>query len=330
MEGYMSSKQVLLLTRTVMNNEMMETFKSLTPPGWQAIVMDLSQSDQKIEKAIQDSSYILIRDGVPLPIRLVEKANNLKLIQNGGQDTGHLPVKWALEKGVPVANAGGTNAVAVAEFTVLLMLSCLKRLLPFNQSLREGKYSGNMGRKGSKEMFDKTVGIVGFGNIGRRVAKLCYAFGANIIYYERLFIPYSLRADFKAKPVDLDELLSESDIVSLHVPTQITSGAMFGWEEFNKMKPTAYFINTSRGTNVNEKALYQALVEKRIAGAGLDVWSPEPPEKNNPLLNLPNVVATPHVAGVSWENTALSFEMMWKNVVLVSQGKEPLNRIRNF
>jgi phosphoglycerate dehydrogenase-like enzyme len=105
---------------------------------------------------------------------------------------------------------------------------------------------------------------------------------------------------------------------------------MIGWEQLNKMKPTAILINTSRGANIDEKALARALNEKKIAVAGIDVWDPEPPDPNNPLLHMSNVVATPHVAGLSYENMAPGFDTEWRNVVLVSEGKEPMNRIREF
>lgn len=326
----MSGDKVLLLNRNAMSKELMETFSSLTPPGWQATIVNMSDGEKKIAREIQDATYLLVREGVPVSIKLIENAKRLKLIQTGGQGVGQLLVKWALGKGILVANAGGTNAIAVAEFTVLLILSCMKKLLSFNDSLREGKYGSNLSRKDLRELYDKTVGIIGFGNIGRRVAKLCYAFGANVIYYERMFIPYALRADFKAKPVSLDELLSTSDIVSLHVPALAANTALIGWEQLSKMKPTAYLINTSRGANIDENALFRALNEKKIAGAGIDVWDPEPPVQNNPLIYLPNVVATPHIAGASCENTSLSIEMMWRNVLLVAEGKEPLNRIGEF
>ncbi len=262
--------------------------------------------------------------------KVLETAKQLKLLQTGGQDVGLLPVKWALEKGIVVANAGGANAVAVAEYTVLLMLACLRQFIAANQSIREGKFRSNIGRMSSHHLYDKTVGIAGFGNIGRRVAKLCYGFGANIIYFERFFVPYALRADFKARPVSLDELLSTSDIVTLHIPSFEGNRGMIGWEQFNKMKPTAYIINTSRGVIIDQDALIRALNEKKIAGAGLDVWEPEPPDPKNPLLQMPNVVASPHIAGSSQENRQWAYENIWRNVLLVSEGKEPLSRIREF
>lgn len=325
----MATGKVVVFTRS-MEPEAWDILMAEKPAGWEVTVVKPEDGEQKIAKEMEDAQYLLTLGSGPVSPKIVEAAKQLKLIQTGGQDVGHLPVEWALEKGIPVANAGGANAISVAEHVMLLILACLRRLLLFNQSIREGKFRENIDRKGSHELYGKTVGIVGFGNIGRRIAKLCYGFGANIIYFERFFVPYALRADFKARPVDLDELLSTSDIVTLHVPSFESNRGMIGWEQFNKMKPTAYIINASRGVIINQDALIRALNEKKIAGAGIDVWDPEPPDPKNPLIQMPNVVATPHAAATAWENVRPAYETVWRNVLLVSEGKEPLNRIREF
>ena len=325
----MATGKVLVYTRD-MDPEAWDLLMAEKPAGWEVTVVQPKDGEEKIAKEMVDTEYLLTLGSGPVSLKVLEAAKQLKLMQTGGQDVGHLPVQWALDKGIPVANAGGSNAISVSEHVVLLMLACLRRLLPFNQTIREGKWRGDLDRKSSHELYDRTVGIVGFGNIGRRIAKLCYGFGANIIYFERFFVPYALRADFKARPVDLDELLSTSDIVTLHVPSFASNRGMIGWEQFNKMKPTAYIINASRGVIIDQDALIRALNEKVIAGAGIDVWDPEPPDPKNPLLQMPNVVATPHAAATAWENVQPSYETVWRNVVMVSEGKEPLNRIREF
>lgn len=313
-----------------MGREYLDAFLSKVPAGWKPIIVDQSEGEEKLAAELEDAEYLLRQGGSSIPVKLIEKAKKLKLIQTGGQGTDALPVEFAIKQGIYVANAGGSNAISVSEYTVLLILMCLRRLLQFNQTIRAGEWRGNLPRRGSTELYEKTVGIIGLGNIGRRVARLCFGFGANIIYYERFFVPYALRADFKGKPVTLDELLTQSDIVTLHIPAFAGNRALIGWEELNRMKTTAFLINTSRGANVDEKALTRALRENKIAGAGLDVWNPEPPDPKNPLLNMPNVVATPHAAATAWENVALSAETVWRNVLLVSEGKEPLNRITEY
>jgi phosphoglycerate dehydrogenase-like enzyme len=328
-EGNMATGKVVVISPQ-MESAIWDIFQSEKPSGWQFTLVNQADGEPKLLSEVNDADYLISLMGGRPSVKVLENAKHLKLLQTMGQGTEHLPVKRALELGIPVANAGGANAMSVAEHTLLLMLACLKRFEPLSRSTREGKFWGNSTRIGSHELYDKTVGIVGFGNIGRRVGKLAYGFGANIIYNERLFVPYALRADSHAKPVSLDELLRQSDIVTLHVPSFESNRAMVGWNQFTQMKPTAYLINTSRGNVIDERALVRALDEKKIAGAGIDVWDPEPPAPENPLFRMPNVAVSPHMAGLSDEMLKREFATIWNNVIRVSEGQEPLNRLREF
>lgn len=325
----MATGKVVVLTRGGMDKDTKDIFMSTVPAGWQPVWTDLNDGETKVAKELEDTEYIIV-SGAPVTAKLIENARKLKLLETGAQDTGTLPMKYALDKGIIVANGGGANTIPVAEHTLNLMMMVMKRVLQFNKALAEGKWRGNLLRSGSYELFDKTVGIVGLGNVGRRVAALCYAMGCNILYYERFFVPYAVRADFKGKSASFEELLKQSDIVSVHVPSFTANRALIGWEQLNMMKPSAYLINTSRGANIDEKALVRALNEHKIAGAALDVFDPEPPLPDNPLLNMPNVVATPHIADTAVEVTARRYDIMWRNIVLVSEGREPVSRVREF
>ncbi len=325
----MAAGKVVVLTRP-WDKELWDVMVAKKPAGLEIKVVDPDIGEAKVAKEIEAADYLIpILSGRISP-KMIENAKKLKLIQTTGQDTGLIPVKEAIAKGIPVANAGGANAISVSEHVVLLMLACLRRLLQFNSAVLEGKWRGTLDRKGSHELYERTVGIVGFGNIGRRVAHLCYGFGANIIYYERFFVPYALRADMKAKPVGMEELLKTADLVTIHVPSFTANRKMIGYEQLSMMKKTAYLINTSRGANVDEDALLKALNDGKIAGAALDVWDPEPPDPKNPLLNHPKVIATPHMAATAIENWEPSVETVWRNVVMVSEGKQPLNRVTEF
>ncbi len=325
----MSNGKLVVLTRPL-DPELWNMFLAAKPADWGDFTVVSPDDEQKVLKEMVDADYLVPIMAWPVSPKVIEPAKHLKLMQTPFQGTEAMPVKQALERGIFVANGGGANAISVAEYTTLLILACLKRLLQFNQLARDGKWRGNMDMKGSHELFTKTVGIVGFGNIGRRVAKLCYGYGAEIIYSEKMFVPYALRADMKAKPVTMDELLAQSDIVTVHVPSLTSTKKMIGWNELTKMKPTAFLINTSRGANIDEAALIRALNEKKIAGAGLDVFEKEPTDPNNPLLKMPNVVVTPHSAGNTLENWMPTFETVWMNVKRVSQGQEPINRILEY
>jgi phosphoglycerate dehydrogenase-like enzyme len=325
----MAIGKVVVLTRGGMDKETKDIFMSTVPQGWRPTWSDLNDGEVKVAKELEDAEYVIV-SGSPVTQGLLENAKKLKLLETGAQDVGALPMKYALERGLIVANGGGANTIPVAEHTVTLMMMVLKRVLQFNKTLSEGKWRGTLSRIGSFELYDKTVGIIGLGNVGRRVAELCYSMGCNILYYERFFVPYALRADFKGKPVSLEDLLKLSDIVSVHVPSFTANRTLIGWEQLNMMKPAAYLINTSRGVNIDEKALIRALNEHKIAGAALDVWDPEPPNPDNPLLNMPNVIATPHIADTAMEVTPRRFDIMWRNILLVSEGKEPVSRVREF
>jgi phosphoglycerate dehydrogenase-like enzyme len=244
-----------------------------------------------------------------------------------GQGTDHLPLQKAKEQGIYVCNTGGANSLSVAELTIFLILALLRRIQPLSDFLKKGKFQGNTDIRSVHEFYDKTIGIMGFGNIGRRVAKLSFGFGANVIFHDKMEVPYSVKADFKARQVDLDELLSTSDIVTLHLPSIIGTKGMIDWKKLSMMKPTTYLINTSRADLVNQADLLRALNEKKIAGAGLDVWEPEPPDPENLLLHMDNVVATPHIGALAWENWKPRDQAAWKNVIRVAEGKEPMNQV---
>ncbi len=326
----MAVGKVVVLTLGPMDKDSRTFFDQSIPKGWKPIWVDLNDGEAKVAKELEDTEYLIASANKILPESLFKNAKKLKIIQNAWQDTGHLPVKWALEHKIYVANAGGANANAVSEYTVTAMLNLLKRVIPYNQGIREGKWRIPLDRRGQHELFDKTVGIIGFGAIGRRVAHLASGFGANIIYHERFFVPYALRADMKAKPVGFEELLKTADIVTVHVPSFSANRKMMGYPQFSMMKPTSYIVNTSRGANVDEEGLLRALNEGKIAGAALDVFDPEPPDPKNPLINHPKVLATPHIAGSSWENIYPAYETVWRGITMVSEGQAPLNQIRDF
>ena len=305
--------------------ELRDIFIAEAPSDLQVVMADPNRSEEEIAEQVRDADFLVLYRSGRVPDQVVRRARQLKLIQTLGQGTDHIPVRLASELGIPVANSGGANAVAVAEHTVLLMLATLKRLLPSVEALRQGKFSRDMDRRYFHQLYEKTVGIVGFGNIGRRVAKLVHDFDANIIFFDKAEIPQSIIADFQARRVSLEELLSRADVVTLHVPLLESTSGMIGWEQLTMMKPSAILINTSRGRVVDEAALIRALREKNIAGAGIDVFEQEPPSRDNLLLHMDNVVATPHIGGAAWENWVPRVKSTWENLLRVWEGREPHN-----
>ena len=309
--------------------EVRGAFVAGAPPDIQVVTPDPGSNDEEIIKQAQDADFLVLsgtwHPTKRFPDQIVQGAK-LKLIQTLGQGTDHVPMRLALERGIPVANSGGANAVAVAEHTLLLMLAVMRRLLPTIETIRQGKMRSNLiERKDFHQLYEKTVGIVGFGSIGQRVAKLVRGFDAKVIFTKRSEAPQSIVTDLQARRVNLEELLSSADIVSLHVPLLESTRKMIGWKQLTMMKPSAILINTSRGRVVDEAALIRALREKKIAGAGLDVFEQEPPSSDNPLLSMDNVVATPHVGGSASENWAPRLKSIWDNLLRVWEGKEPNN-----
>ncbi len=324
-----SMEQVKVVFISGVGPEVRDAFVAAAPPNWQVITPDLRSSDEEFIEQVRDADFLVCtRSGHPkgrFPDQIVQGAK-LKLIQTLGQGTDHIPVRLALERGIPVANSGGANAVTVAEHTVLLMLAVMRRLLPSVETIRQGiKYSNLIEHKDFHSLYEKTVGIVGLGNVGQRVAKLVRGFDAKVIFTKRSEAPQSIVTDLQAQQVNLEELLSSADIVSLHVPLMESTRGMIGWKQLTMMKPSAILINTSRGSVVDEAALIRALRKKKIAGAGLDVFEQEPPNPDNPLLSMDNVVATPHVGGLASENWVSRIKSIWDNLLRVWEGKEPHN-----
>jgi len=319
----MAQGKVVLFARV--EPESQEMFIAMAPSSLRVVVVDPDAGEEQLAEHIQDADFLVTYRGGRVPDQVIRSAKRLKLIQDMGQGTDHIPERLASELGIPVANSGGANAIAVAEHTVLLMLATYRNLLTSVDALRHGKFDTDMDRKYFHQLYKKTVGIVGFGNIGRWVAKLVRSFETNVIFYDAADIPESTTAAFQARRVNLEELLPSADVVTLHLPLLKNTRGMIGWKQFTMMRPSAILINTSRGGLVDEAALIRALREKKIAGVGIDVFEHEPPSLDNLLLRMENVVATPHIGGIVQENWVDSVKSTWENVLRVWEGKKSHN-----
>jgi phosphoglycerate dehydrogenase-like enzyme len=234
-------------------------------------------------------------------------------------------IEAARKAKVPVCNNGGANALAVAEHTIMLILAVLKRVVQFHNSVAAGKWRvGNPADVRVYEMGNKTLGIVGLGNIGKKVARRAKAFDMKVQYYDIKRLTEDQEDALGVRFVLFDELLRTSDAVSLHVPLDDTTRTMIGARELGMMKRDAILVNTCRGPVVDENALYDALRNNRIFGAGLDVMVEEPPQAKHPLFSLPNVILTPHTAGPTWENYIARFRNGFDNIQRVAAGRAPL------
>jgi len=252
-------------------------------------------------------------------LRATEKLKLLQLL-TAGYDK--IDIRLAAELNVPVATNGGANAWAVAEHAVALLLCLYKRLHHCDRSVREGRWREPVTGFNTFEVSGKTLGLIGAGNIGRKLARRLAAFECDVLYNDIVAVP-EIETDLGARRVSLDELFAKADIISLHVPATEDTYRMINRETIAKLKPGAVILNTSRGAAIDEEALVEALKEGRIAGAGLDVFGREPIPADHPFLDLENVVLSPHTGGHSYEGWFRRADFAWKNIQRLVNG-EPL------
>lgn len=258
----------------------------------------------------------------PLEPALLDAAGDLQFIQKSGSGADWFDVDVLNERGILLATNVGVNAPSVAEHAVLLTLLCLRGVFAPMQQMQRGVWDRLATTPPAVLLDGKTVGIIGAGSIGTRVAMAMLGLGARVIATRPLREPLP---DIAVMP--LDDLLREADVLTLHVPLNETTRGMIGARELALMKPTATIINTSRGQVIDERALYGALREGRLRAAGLDVFVEEPTPADNPLLALPNVVTTPHIAGMAAETTARQLEATVDNIERFLAGEIPLRLI---
>jgi phosphoglycerate dehydrogenase-like enzyme len=301
----------------------MEIAHELLPSGMEMTVAGLGSPAFKDAAATAD--FLVGFGNRAIDADFYRSAPKLKLLQllSAGYDT--VDIEAARAAGVAVCNNGGANSTAVSEHAMLLMMAACRRLVWQHESVVSGRWRGN--NPGSVKLFelrDKVLGIVGFGAIGRKVARLANAFGMRVQYYDIRRVSEAEEDALSVRFRLLNEILRTSDIVSLHMPLTPASKHMIGAAELAAMKPSAFLVNTCRGPVVDEAALIRALESGQIAGAGLDVFDQEPPPADNPLFRLPNVVLTPHYAGPTWDNQQARFRNAFDNCERVARGDKPL------
>jgi len=253
---------------------------------------------------------------------LLRRAPNLLIVSSNGAGFDPVDVDACTEAGVVVVNQSGGNAHSVAEHALGMLLTLSKRIIEADRALRRDPNVNRNALMGT-EAQGKTIGIVGLGNVGRRIAELCKGLlGMKVLAYD----PYLTATEMAARgaeKVELDDLLRRSDYVSINCPLSKDNRGMIGAREFALMQPHAYFITTARGFIHDETALADALRNKQIAGAGLDVWSKEPPAADHPLLQFDNVLASPHTAGVTKEARMNMGKIAAEQMLDALDGKRP-------
>jgi D-3-phosphoglycerate dehydrogenase len=257
--------------------------------GHSLVVCDTrGMADADLITVVKDADVLLLSNR-PLSGNVIKACPELKLICVAFTGIDHVDQETCKNRGIIIHNAAGYAVHAVSELAIGLMIALLRRIIPADAKTRSGGSNESVGH----ELFGKTLGVVGCGHIGLHVARLANAFGCHALGFD----PHVFKVDdVNIEQVELDELLSRSDIVTLHLPLMPETRGFIGQAQLAKLKPSAILINTARGPIVEQAALVEALIQKRLAGAGLDVFDLEPPlPANHPILTAPNTVLTPHI-----------------------------------
>jgi D-3-phosphoglycerate dehydrogenase len=273
-----------------------------------------SLTKEELIKAVKEYDAIVVRGRTKLTRDVIMEAQSLKVIGRAGVGLDNIDLKAASEKGIKVVASPQASTVAVAEATMALILALARMIPEANKMLKEGLWlkSKFMGF----ELRGKLLGIIGFGRIGKAVAKRALAFDMKVMAYDIRDIREEAESMGVKVATTLEELLRESDIITLHIPLNESTWHMIGEREISLMKRGAIIVNTSRGGIVDTKALLKALKEGKLAGAALDVFENEPPKTKEEweLIRLPNVVVTPHIASQTWEAQVAAASMIAEEV----------------
>ena len=258
--------------------------------------------DKAEQMQMVEHAEFLLAGFAPVTEPMIRHARKLRMIQKWGIGYDSIDLEAARRLGIPLAIAAGSNAAPVAELAIALMLGVYRRLPYVDRAIREGRWPTAEMRETCFQISGKTIGLVGFGNIGRTLARRLSGFDAHIIYFDAHAADPQTERSLNVTYAPLKDLFRLSDIVSLHAPLNAQTARMINAVSITGMKDGAVLINTARGGLVDEKALYDALVSGKLRGAGLDAFEAEPPAIDNPLLQLLQVVVTPHAGGGVFDN----------------------------
>jgi len=285
-------------------------------------VPDRAYSEAELIEHVKDIHGLIITSRERITARVIGAAPLLRVITKSGARAVNVDMEAARRQGVTVTWTPGANSPSVAEHALALMLTVAKRLFMVSARLRAGGWR-DLSIVGT-ELGGKTMGLIGFGSVGRALHHKLRAFDARVLVYDP-FVPAADVEQVGAIPAPLEQLLDEAEVVSIHCDLTEATRHLIGEKELRRMRPTAMLINTARGAIVDETALYRALHERWIAGAGIDVFETEPAPPSHPLLSLDNVVATPHSAAFTRE--ALLRETSWavEDVRAILLGQPPLH-----
>ena len=321
--------EVKVIFFTALKQAIIDEVVSYVPSGYDLTVLGRESTKEQQIEDVKDADFLLCYGMDPSDevVRAAEKCRLVQLLA-AGYDRVNLTLLRDLE--IPCANNGGANSWAVSDHALLLMLSIYKQLLASDLASRQGRWNEPITGQNTFEMAGKKVGVLGIGNIGKQVAKRVQSFDAQVQYYDLYPLDDEVSKNLGVTYVSLEELFRTSDIITCHTPLTGDTHHIVNAERLAMMKSSAILINTSRGPVVDEQALIEALERGIIAGAGLDVFEQEPVDPHNPLLTMTNVVATPHMAGTTWDTWARRAQFGFENMERVRNGESPQAVVRDF
>jgi phosphoglycerate dehydrogenase-like enzyme len=297
--------------------EIYSAIERALPQGW--IGRFAGSPESSDQAAVVSEADLLFVMAAPVTAQILSAAPRLRFIQKLGAGFDKIDLKTCRERDIAVARLAGGNAIPVAEHTVLLILAALRRLPLMDRRTRAGEWLKEEARGVNRQLTGKIVGIVGFGAVGKVLAKMLTGFAADVLYFDPVLPQPELERQLRVRYSPLEELLATADIVSLHLPLTPETAGLINKDRIAKMKPGAVLINCARGGLVDEKALAAALVEGRLFAAGVDAFAHEPPI-GSPLLALDQTVVTPHMAGATVDNFGFVIERAIRNAALYLSG----------
>ena len=313
-------KIVFLYKQANVPDEIIDAAKKKTPAGFELILCEEKMSAEERRKNVAEADYFMLYTVGFDDVDIAKKAKLMQIL-SAGYD--RLDVASLKSAGIPLATNGGANAPTVAEHTILLILALYRKLPLHHISLKNGEWLGHQEVLSLNEIRGKRVGVIGFGKIGQEVARMARGFLADVVYSDPVRADNKIEGELCASQVDFDELIRTSDIVTIHTPLTEDSRGLIDAKALASMKESAILINTARGGAVVEGDLIDALTQKVIAGAGLDVFEEEP-LGGSPLLELENVVITPHTAGSTIDTWWRRLDFAFENIGRVSRGEKAL------
>ena len=296
-----------------------EIIKSAVPNGFELEMLE-SVSQQELEGKVKEADYLLVSGRLKINRTVLGNAQNIKMIQRTGVGLDSIDLEYIRNHDIPFYVNKGVNAQSVAEHTILLMLASLRNLVEINENTKRGIWKKQAQGVCTHELCGKTVGLIGMGAIGRKVAGMLKAFGAEVLYNDVSKMKQEDENALGIKFSTRKEIIEKSDIISLHCPLTDDTRHMINDRAVNKMKNGVILINTARGGRIDEAALINGIKNGKIAGAGIDVYEKEPVD-NSEVLNLQNVITTPHIGGVTYDSFYQMMYQAMRNIEMFDKGQ---------